>query len=141
MKNVFNYLAIVAILFMGITFDSCSKDKDESQSNGSSDIVGTWYYEEYDSEENILYETAEITFNSDGTGTGTTHYIHKDLPDAIGYFNYTYDTDAQTLNMFMTRGTETRSFSYHLIIYGDKMIMTDIANKKNETIILFRLRR
>lgn len=71
MNKKLHYIFLVCLLFAsGLIMSGCSnKDKDDEPEDRSQ-IVGTWYANDYDH----FYSNITITFNNDGTGSATIEH-------------------------------------------------------------------
>lgn len=88
-------LALLAVLFMGFAFVSCSSDdKDDDGGNNIEvveSLVGTWKY---------TFSTGYqlVTFKSNGKGSlKEIDYAAEDYEDS---FTYSYDSDSQVLKIY-----------------------------------------
>lgn len=88
-------LALLAVLFMGFAFVSCSSDdKDDDGGNNIEvveSLVGTWKY---------TFSTGYqlVTFKSNGKGSlKEIDYAGEDYEDS---FTYSYDSDSQVLKIY-----------------------------------------
>lgn len=88
-------LALLAVLFMGFAFVSCSSDdKDDDGGNNIEvveSLVGTWKY---------TFSTGYqlVTFKSNGKGSlKEIDYAAEDYEDSFTYF---YDSDSQVLKIY-----------------------------------------
>ena len=88
-------LALLAVLFLGFAFVSCSSDdKDDDGGNNIEvveSLVGTWKY---------TFSTGYqlVTFKSNGKGSlKEIDYAAEDYKDS---FTYSYDSDSQVLKIY-----------------------------------------
>ena len=112
-KNFFwNLLAIMMVAMVSLTMVSCSDDDDEVVKE-SSPIVGTWTWEDDESED---YEI--VTFRADGTGTWTEYDSYYDESDTE-QFSYQYNPNTKKLVIHIEDEVEEITIS----IVGDIMYM------------------
>lgn len=88
-------LALLAVLFMGIAFVSCSSDdKDDVGGNNTEvveSLVGQWKY-------TFSAGYQLVTFESNGKGTLLE--IENEKVDYMDAFTYTYDAKSNTLTLY-----------------------------------------
>lgn len=83
-------LSLLVILFMGVTFVSCSKD-DDGDDNVMENLVGTWMH-------TFSGGYQLVTFQSNGTGTLIeVDFEDEDYEDT---FIYSYNANNQTLKIY-----------------------------------------
>lgn len=94
-KNLLNWMTIVMVAIVSVSFVSCGDDEDETNEIS---IVGTWrsnWSDEYGSGYTI------ITFNADGTGNIIEYEQEKGYPGNTTNNRFKYAFDAKTMTIVL----------------------------------------
>ncbi|MBP3550771.1 MAG: lipocalin family protein [Alistipes sp.] len=116
MKTLKTIIACLILAISCVAFVGCNKDKEENNNGNANSIVGTWRY----SESGGSY--GEWTF----TASGMFEYRYGDMSmNHSDSYSGTYEYKAPYLTYHIIGETET--FTEHVVIEGNKMIMNGEA--------------
>ena len=123
-KYLLNWMTILMVAIVSVSFVSCGDDDDDDKKETSS-IVGTWVYFERDGE----YSYSDMyTFKSDGTfklvgQEGDISLREFDSWEDSGLWKY--DANNHKLTVTTIVGEEPGSEIYTVILQGNQMILIE----------------
>lgn len=102
-------MRLLFILLLGFSIHSCKDCEPESL---AAEIIGTW---EVDNPVGVVTEDDKVTFNTDGTGDGTTNgsFFASSLSGSTSEFAWNVTSDDLSLEVRYINGVEevyTRNF-------------------------------